>query len=217
MKNQAAKRIARGIAGLAVMTAWGGLTLAAAEERQFWPQPIHFSGLLNDYTPSAAVTKGGPYEMRGKWSLEVDERRDTAKFSASMNMETSDYGIIQGNVDKDDPAHTRGAHTHHISMTDGVITTDWMTRCPVFNPVVTQGFVVTGTAYVTGNGGPTLFGNPSPITLCVLGGINVKFSNITVTLGIPASNHFGPQAIHGVVSRCAGPWEHESKDCVVEQ
>ena len=57
MKNQVSDRIVRGIASLVVVSAVGGLTLAAAGEREFWPQPIHFNGLINDYTPSAAVTK----------------------------------------------------------------------------------------------------------------------------------------------------------------
>ena len=177
---------------------------------------MQYVGLINDYTPSAAVTKGGPYEMRGKWSLDVDERHGTARFSAAMNMETSDYGITQGTVNKDDPS-TRGAHTHHISMTDGVVSSDWMTSCPKFSPAITEGFVVTGTATITGNGSPAPFGNPSPLTICVLGGGDVKYSNVTLAFGVPASSHFGTQAIHGVVVHCSGPWGRESKDCTLQE
>jgi hypothetical protein len=194
-------------------TAAGG----PGEERQAFLQPgVHYVGLINDYTPSAAITKGGPYEMRGKWSLDVDERRGTARFSAVMNMETSDYGIAQGTVNKDDPT-TRGAHTHHISVTDGVVSSDWMTSCPKFSPAITDGFVVTGTAIITGNGSPAPFGNPSPVTICVLGGGDVKYSNVTVAFGLPASGHFGTQAIHGVVAHCSGPWGRESRDCSLEE
>ena len=215
MKKHALRWTACGIAVLMV-AASGGLTRALAGDRDFARPPVHYRGLLNDYTPSAAVVKGGPYEMRGKWSLNVDERRGTATFSAVMNMETSDYGIAQNTVNKDDPT-TRGAHTHHISMTDGVVTDDWATSCPAFSPVVSGGFVVTGTAYVTGNGGPAPFGNPSPLTICVLGGSKVTFSNITLTLGLPASSHFGKQAIHGVVVMCNGPWERDSRDCTLQE
>jgi hypothetical protein len=217
MMNKALRWIAHGSVVLAAATGLGGLTAALAGDEQ--PGlPSHFSGLINDYTPSAAVTKGGPYEMRGKWSLEMDERRGTTRFEAAMNMETSDFGIAQGTVNKDDPT-TRGAHTHHILMTDGVVSTDWMTRCPPFSPAVTGGFVVTGTAFVTGNGSTPTFGNPSSLTLCILGGGNVKFSNFTMAFGpkAKASGHFGTQAIHGVVLKCAGPWEHNSKDCSVEE
>ena len=170
--------------------------------------------MLNDYTPSDAVTKGGPYEMHGKWSLDVDHRHGTAKFFAEMNMETSDFGITQGTVPKDDPTK-RGAHTHHISMTDGVVTTDW-SGCPAFSPVVTGGFVVTGSAIVTGNGSSAPFGNPSTITLCVLGGTYVKYSNFALTFAAPATKHFGRQAIHGVVVWCGGQWERTSEDCTVQ-
>lgn len=215
MMNKALRCIARGSIVLAATTGLGGLTAALAGDEQA-RSPSHFNGLINDYTPSAALTKGGPYEMRGKWSLEVDERRGTTRFEAAMNMETSDFGITQGTVNKDDPT-TRGAHTHHILMTDGVISTDWMTICPVFSPAVTDGFVVTGTAFVTGNGSPAPFGNPSPLTLCILGGGNVKYSNFTMAFGPKASGHFGTQAIHGVVIKCAGPWEHKSKDCTVDE
>jgi hypothetical protein len=213
MMNATLRWIARSSAVLAAATGLGGLTAALAGDEQ--PRsPAHFNGLINDYTPSAAVTKGGPYQMSGKWSLEVDEGHGTARFEAAMNMETSDYGITQGTVDKDDPT-TRGAHTHHIVM-DGTIGTDWATACPAFSPAVTGGFVVRGTAFVTGNGGPAPFG-ASPLLICVLGAANVTFSNFTMAFGAKASGHFGTQAIHGVVLHCEGPWGRDSKDCKVEE
>lgn len=215
MMNKALRWIARSGAVLTALTGLGSLTVALAGDGP--PRsPTHFNGLIDDYTPSAAVTTGGPYEMRGKWSLEVDERRGTTRFEAAMNMETSDFGIVQGTVNKDDPT-TRVPHTHHILMTDGVISTDWMSSCPLFNPVVSDGFVVTGMAFVTANGGPAKFGNPSKLTVCIVGAGNVKFSNFTMKFGPNASSHFGAQAIHGVVLRCGGPWEIESKDCAVEE
>ncbi len=207
--------IARGIAVLAAASS-SFTQVSAADRESPPPAPVHYSGLLNDYTPSAAVVKGGPYEMRGRWSLDVDERRGTARFSAALNMEVSDYGIVQSTVNKDDPT-TRNAHTHHILMTDGMVSGDWMTSCPSFSPPVSDGFVVTGPAYITGNGGPPPFGNPSQVTICVLGASNVAFSNITLTLGLPASGHFGKQAIHGVVLNCRGPWDRESPDCEVQE
>jgi len=70
-------------------------------------------------------------------------------------------------------------------------------------------------AYSTG--GPAPFGNPSPVTVCVLGGGDVKFSNITIAFGAPASDHFGTQAIHGVILRCSGVWGRDSKDCTLEE
>ncbi len=218
MKKRALGWTACSLAVLTAAIASSGLTRASAEDREsrFSPPPVHYSGLLNDYTASAALIKGGPYEMRGRWSLDVDRRHGTATFTAAMNMETSDFGITQATVDKDNPS-TRGAHTHHITMTDGVVSDTWMTSCPAFSPAVTGGFVVTGSAFVTGNGSPAPFGNPSPLTICVLGGANVAFSNVTLTFGAPANTHFGKAAIHGVILNCGGPFERESHDCTVQE
>lgn len=218
MRNRDLKRAGCGLAVLMapVTLGLGGALASDWDHGRPNALPVFYSGLLNDHTPSAAVVKGGPYEMRGRWSLEVDERRGTGKFSAAMDMQTSDYGIVQNTVNKDDPT-TRGAHTHHITMTDGVLTVDWPARCPQFSPAVTEGFAITGTAFVTGNGSPAPFGNPTPFTVCILGGQAVKFSNITVTFGTPASNHFGTQAIHGVVLRCTGRLLRPSSDCTLEQ
>ncbi len=206
----------------------GGLTRALSADEP--PLPAHFSGLLNDYTPPAPTVTGGPYEMHGKWSLDLDQEHGTATFSAEMTMEMADFA----NSDSSYDPTMLGAHTHHITVTDGVIHNDptdtitWQNTCipkPPFKPAVTGGFVVTGTAYVTGNGANPPFGNPSPVTICILGGMQnssittaqafVTFSNFTLTFGSPASTHFGTQAINGVVAKCEGPGNHESSDCRV--
>ena len=76
---------------------------------------VHFKGVINDYSPSNV--SGGPWEIRGTWSLDV-ERTGTARFSADLTMETSDYGITgTSQVDPTNPS-TRSPHTHHISMTN---------------------------------------------------------------------------------------------------
>jgi hypothetical protein len=202
------------------------VAIPAARAADQAPLPAHFSGLLNDYTPPVA---GAPYEMHGKWSLDLDATRSAARFSAEMTMETADFA----NPDPNHDPTKLSPHTHHISVSDGVIHNDpsdpinWTTQCPTFKPPVTGGFVVTGTAFVTGNGGNPPFANPSPVTICILGGMQnpalsgaqvwVGFSNFTLTFGkgSPASTHFGPQAIHGVVARCERPWGRESSDCRV--
>ena len=114
-------------------------------------RPVHFSGVINDYSPS--TVSGGPYEIRGDWSLDV-ERSGTANFSADLKMETSDYGITGATqVDPANPA-TRSPHTHHISMTNATVSYD-TSVCPANNPPTTvSGLVVTGTATTTGNGEP---------------------------------------------------------------
>jgi hypothetical protein len=99
---------------------------------------------------------------------------------------------------------------------------DWKTLCPAVSAVA-GGFVITGSAYVTANGANPPFGNPSPVTICILGvpgtlvpgAAYVQLSNFTLTIGAPASAHFGPQAIHGVVSSCGNFGRGERQDCEV--
>jgi hypothetical protein len=203
----------------------GGLPRAHAAERAVLPHS--FSGLLNDYTPAAPTVSGGPYEMHGRWSLQLSD--SAATFSADMTMETSDFA----NTDPNHDPTQLSPHTHHISMTGGAIHNDptdpinWTTSCPTLKPAATGGFVVTGTAYVTGNGGNPPFGNPSAITICILGGSQnssitgpqafVEFSNFTLAFGSssPASSHFGTQAINGVINRCESLRTQASSDCTV--
>jgi hypothetical protein len=65
--------------------------------------------------------------------------------------------------------------------------------------------MVSGPAYVTGNGGPAPFSKNdtvlSNLQVCVNGGTDVAFSNITLVFGVPASGHFGSSAIRGVVKK----------------
>jgi hypothetical protein len=48
-------------------------------------------------------------------------------------------------------------------------------------------------------------------------GSNVTFSNVTLTFGLPASSHFGKQAVHGVVLNCTGPWGRELNECNLQE
>jgi hypothetical protein len=180
-----------GICGMAI--ALSG-TAAQAQDIRI----VHFSGILNDYSPSTVA--GGPYEIRGDWSVDV-QRTGTANFSADLNMETSDYGISNATaVDPTNPA-TRSPHTHHISMTNATVSYD-TSVCPANSPPTTgTGVVVTGTATTSGNGSPATFESKgaSSIQLCIMGGSEVDFSNVTLVYTGPATGHFGPQPIHGVV------------------
>ncbi len=182
------------ICGIAVALSWLALVPAQAQDLR----PVNFSGSIHDYTPS--TVSGGPYEMRGEWSLDVI-RGGTANFSADMAMETSDYGITGATqVDPTNPA-TRSPHTHHISMTNVTVSYD-TSVCPANTPATTvSGLVVTGTATTSGNGSPASFESKGSSTLqvCIMGGSEVSFSNMTLVYSGPATGHFGTQPIHGVV------------------
>ena len=175
-----------------------------AQERK----PLHFSGLINDYSPLSATVKGSPWEMHGQWSMDVHPESGTADFSADMTM--SGYGKTStGAVDPTQPLVN--PHTHHIILKNARISWD-MTNCPTYLPPATlTGFQLNATVDVmTGNGSIAPFEtNPPSSTLqvCVTGGDDVRYSvensNITLVFGGPATTHFGPQAIHGVVRKPA--------------
>ncbi len=182
-------------------------TCALAQERG----PVHFSGLINDYSPLSASVKGSPWEMHGQWSMDVNPEWGIADFSADMTM--SGYGkTSMGAVDPTQPLVN--PHTHHIRLTNVKVTWD-MTGCPAYQPPATiTGFQLNGTvSLMTGNGSIAPFETDPPsstLQVCVTGGDDVRYSqpdsNITLVFGGPAMTHFGPQAIHGVRRISADEW-----------
>jgi hypothetical protein len=189
--------------------------------------PAHLTGLINDFTPSSVngvTIKGGPWEMHGKWALEINEFGRSATFSAELSMETGDFVNPSSTFDPG----MLSAHTHHITMTNAKIVPGFA-GCPSSvgsTPVTTTGFQIQGMAHVTGNGQPAPFEIPagvtdpsasqlipSPLTICITGGTRVEYANITVEFGAPAATHFGPQAVHGVVVKCDAQWRPESGVC----
>jgi len=167
---------------------------------------VHFTGLINDYSPLNTSVKGSPWEMHGQWSMDLHPQWDTADFEADLTM--SGFGMTTtGAVDPTQPLVN--PHTHHIRLTNVSIGWD-MTGCPTYLPPVTvTGFQLNGTvSLMTGNGSIAPFEtNPPSSTLqvCVLGGDGSRYSllnsNITLVFGGPATTHFGPQALHGVVRK----------------
>jgi hypothetical protein len=161
---------------------------------------VKFSGTVSDYTTS--TVSGGPWEIRGEWSLDMS---GTANFTAAITMETSDYGISDSTkVDPTNPA-TRSPHTHNIVMNNATVSYDTST-CPANKPASTgTGVMVTGTATTSANGSPAPFESMGPSTLqvCVIGGSDIEWSNVTIVYTGPATGHFGTQPIHGVVRTVA--------------
>lgn len=180
------------------------------------PSPEHFRGIINDYTAATGVS--GPWEMHGSWSLKLPRGygNSKAEFSAVMTMEHPDSWIAANpgpaNAPNIDNIAARNPHTHHITMTDAMISPD-TSVCPVDSPTTTVRFVVTGQPSITGNGSPAPFEKkgPSTLTVCVTGGTEVEFSNVTLQFSntSPATAHFGTQAIHGVVRFPKQPEERD--------
>jgi hypothetical protein len=179
-------------------------TFAMAQERR----PVHFSGLINDYSPLNTTVKGSPWEMHGQWSMDLNPERGIADFAADMTM--SGFGRTAPPMNAVDPTQPLvNPHTHHIRLTNVRITWD-MTGCPTYMPpATTTGFQLNGTvSLLTGNGSIAPFETDPPsstLQVCVTGGSEIPYSiqnsNITLVFGGPATTHFGPQAIHGVVRK----------------
>jgi hypothetical protein len=167
---------------------------------------VRFTGLINDYSPLSTSVKGSPWEMHGQWSMDLRPDWGTADFAADMTM--SGYGrTTSGAVDPTQPLVN--PHTHHIRLTNAKITWD-MTGCPAYlPPATTMGFQLNGTvSLLTGNGSIAPFESDPPkstLQVCVTGGSEVPYSvtdsNITLVFGGPATTHFGPQPLHGVVRK----------------
>jgi hypothetical protein len=140
--------------------------------------PRHFSGVINDYTPSNTMPPG-PWEVRGTWSLTLDRDGDKASFSAALTMEQS-------------AADPRMQHTHHITIEQGAVT-----------PLPNGGFEVDGIPTLTKDGGPAPL-QPATLHIQITGGTLVEHSNITLQFDVVSGGptiHFGPQMLHGVVRK----------------
>jgi hypothetical protein len=181
------------VVSLSLVLLLGMSTCAMAQDPN--PAPNHFRGVISDYTPATGITPTGPWEMRGTWSLKLNNDRTEGDFSAALVMELSDYSQNPSNVNT---AGGRMQHTHHITMRGGTVTL-----------LSSGGFEVTGPVTIDKSGGPVPFG-PSVATITITGGSVVEFSNMTLTYqtGSGAIVHFGAQAINGVV-RSATHSDHD--------
>jgi hypothetical protein len=65
-------------------------TCALAQDRR----PVHFSGLINDYSPLSATVKGSPWEMHGQWSMDLHLESGTADFSADMSIRRNPFKTL---------------------------------------------------------------------------------------------------------------------------
>jgi len=188
-------------------------TCALAEERG----PNHFSGVINDYTLSNVA--GGPYEMHGQWAMDLYQQWGTTDFTADFSADMTMAAITTALVTVATPPNATvavheqtgvGPHTHHIKLTNVMVTPN-ITGCPTYktNPSTT-GFQVNGTvSLMTGNGSNAPFETTPPsstLQVCVTGGTEIAHSNVTLVFGGPpttAVSHFGTQAIHGVVRKAS--------------
>lgn len=160
------KIVWRVLSVLALTAALSAQGLAQGQAQQ------KLGGLINDYT--AALDPGGPWHIVGEWTLALQGNSGKADFSAALSMVRADNPI-------------RSFHTHHITVTDGVVT------------ALSNGYRITGIGVMTGNGNLAGFSG-SPVDVVITGGNALEFSNIAITFGGAAVAHFGSEPIEGVVT-----------------
>jgi hypothetical protein len=130
-------------------------------------------GTINDFTTD--LDGGGPWIVHGPWTLEIQGASGKADFSVSISMVRSDNA-------------TRQAHTHHVGFNNGAVTP------------IAGGYRITGGATMTSNGSQAGFSG-SEITIEVVGGNSVPFSNVRLTFAGASAVHFGTEPLDGVVAR----------------
>jgi hypothetical protein len=146
--------------------------------------PNHFAGVINDYTAVAGGT--GPWEVRGPWTLNVNERTGNADFSAAVSMELTDFALSGASIG----TSTRTQHTHHLTVEGGTVKT------------ITGGFEVTGPVTIDKDGGTAPKSiQGSSLVIDITGGTLVEFSNVALTFEDGAAGHFGTTPLHGVVRK----------------
>ena len=149
--------------------------------------PKHFRGVINAYSPQTTSTTGttGPYEVRGPWSLKLNGNSTKANFSAALNMELSDGWVITENGSNFDPI----AEVPHSSRRSS----RWGCLDNIYGRIPNHRYGHDNTQW-----SPAPI-SPSPVTIEITGGTQLAFSNITLTFGVPGSNHFGTEPLSGIV------------------
>jgi hypothetical protein len=133
--------------------------------------PTKMHGTIND----TADALGATWVIAGEWSLKMKGSSGRAEFYASLTMKQD--GIVPG-----------APHTHHIAVKDATVT-------PLAN-----GYAVTGTAAIAGNGNLSTPYTNSAVTIEVTGGPDL-LSNVRVIFhGDSALGHFGSDPLNGVVA-----------------
>lgn len=136
------------------------------------PRDLRYGGVINDYT--ANFDAGGAWHIMGEWSLSVKGDSGKGAFSVGFTM-------VRAAVEP------RSFHSHHVTLEDGDVT------------LLSNGYRISGTAVMTGNGSLAGFSG-SPVTVEITGGNAMPFSNLAISFAGAAANHFGTGTIKGVVT-----------------
>lgn len=133
--------------------------------------PFKIEGTVSDYTD--ALNTVGPWHITGDWSAELRGASGRVDFIASLVMVRSASG--------------GSSHTHHVALMGATVTR------------IANGYRISGDAVITTSGSVAAFSG-SHLDVDITGGSALAFSNIKLTFGGAAIQHYGDQPIEGVVS-----------------
>ena len=134
---------------------------------------LHYGGVVNDYTTN--FDGGGAWHIMGEWTMSVKGDSGKGAFTIGFTMARA-------------AVEPRSFHTHHVTLENGEVT------------ALSNGYRISGTAAITGNGNLAGF-TGSPVTVEITGGNAVPYSNLGITFAGGAASHFGSGTIKGVVTQ----------------
>jgi len=142
--------------------------------------PKQLRGIIHDYL----LTNGERWHVSGEWSLQLKGHRSKGDFAAAFI-----------GVPRDNPPlfPTSVAHTHHVSIAEGDVT---ITEDANGNSILT----ISGPGTFAGNGNLQTAFSGSQVQVTIKGGNAVPFSNFEMIIGPPATDHYGTQTFHGLVT-----------------
>jgi hypothetical protein len=143
--------------------------------------PKELSGTIHDYL----VTNGERWHVSGEWSLQLKGDGGTGDFSAMFI-----------GVPRDNPPlfPNSAAHTHFVSVANAQITATQ-------DETGKRTLIVSGPGTFTGNGNLQASFSGSHVEVRITGGNTIPYSNFGMTISAPASEHYGNETFHGVVTR----------------
>jgi hypothetical protein len=159
---------------VAVVLALGGQGLAHAAA------PKGLRGIIHDYL----LTNGERWHVSGEWSLQLKGHRSKGDFAAAF------IGVPRDNPPLF-PASV--AHTHHVSIVEGDVD---ITEDANGNSILT----ISGPGTFAGNGTLQSAFSGSQVEVTIKGGNAISYSNFEMIIGPPATDHYGTETFHGLVT-----------------
>jgi len=159
---------------VAIVLALGGQGLAQPAA------PKQLRGIIHDYL----LTSGERWHVSGEWSLQLKGHRSRGDFSAAfIGVPRDNPPLLPASV----------AHTHHVSIVEGDVA---ITEDDNGNSILT----ISGPGIFAGSGNLQSAFSGSPVEVTIKGGNAISYSNFGMVIGPPATDHYGTETFHGLVT-----------------